>query len=327
MIDRQMQQMTRLIDDLLDISRITRNKLELRREPVELAEVLRSAVETSRPLIEACGHQLVVTVPLEPIGLDADPTRLAQAISNLLNNAAKYTNRGGTIRLGAERQGREVVVSVLDTGIGIPPEMLSRVFEMFTQVQHSSERAEGGLGIGLTLVKRLVEMHGGSVEARSEGPGKGSEFLLRLPIDEPSGSRQRAAGWSEQGPSPSGLRLLVVDDNPDVTASLELLLRILGNDVRTARDGAEALEAAEQFRPDVILLDLGLPERTGYEVAREIRRRPWGTRVTLIAVTGWGQAEERRLSREAGFDHHLVKPVVPGDLTRLLASLQGAESA
>jgi len=322
-IDRQMKQMTRLIDDLLDIGRIACNKLELRVERVELGEVLRGAIETSRPLLDASGHDFNVALPSEPIHLDADATRLAQVVSNLLNNAAKYTERGGRIRLTAERRGSEAVVTVTDTGIGIPPEMLSRIFEMFTQADRSIDRSQGGLGVGLTLARRLVELHGGTIEARSEGSGKGSEFVVRLPaIARTAREEPRPDRRSNVLDFSSSLRILVVDDNEDSAAGLGMLLEMTGNEVRTAHDGIEALGAAERFRPDVVLLDIGLPKMDGYDVARTIRRHSWGARTVLIAVTGWGEASDRLRSREAGFDHHLVKPVDIGGLMQLLAGLE-----
>lgn len=324
MMERQLAQMVHLVDDLLDVSRISRGKLELRRERIALATVLNNAVETSRPVIEACGHELAVQVPPEPVVLDADATRLGQVFANLLNNAAKYSDRGGRISLSAARQDGEVVVRVRDTGVGIPPDMLPKVFEMFTQVDRSLERSQGGLGIGLTLVKVLVELHGGSVEARSDGPGQGSEFVVRLPVEPtavpvagpPSESGERA------GP-PGTCRILVADDNVDSAASLALMLKIMGHEVRTANDGLQAVEVAAAFRPDVILLDIGMPNLNGYEACRRIREGP-GEGAVLVALTGWGQDEDRRRSREAGFDHHLVKPVDPVALAKLLASLKAA---
>jgi PAS domain S-box-containing protein len=264
-IDRQVHQMTRLVDDLLDVSRITRGKVELRKEPVELANVVTSAVESSRPLIEKGGHELSVTIPSEPVHLEADPTRLAQVFLNLLNNAAKYTDRGGRISLSAHLEGSgQVVVRVRDNGIGIPREMLPRVFELFAQVDRSMERSEGGLGIGLTLVQRLVEMHGGAVEARSDGPGTGSEFIVRLPVAAHIAAAGPAAG-AGQGGAPAPRRILIVDDNRDAADSLGMLLRLMGNEIHTAHDGLQAVEAAASFRPEVVLLDIGLPKLNGYE--------------------------------------------------------------
>jgi signal transduction histidine kinase/ActR/RegA family two-component response regulator len=319
-IERQLRQMTRLVDDLLDVSRITRGKLTLRQEPVSLGAVLTNAVESSRPLIEAAGHDLAVSLPPEPILVEADPTRLAQAFLNLLNNAAKYTPQGGRIGLSAERQGGVAVVRVRDTGIGIPALMLPHIFDLFTQVDRSLERSQGGLGIGLTLVKRLVEMHGGGVEARSEGPDQGSEFVVRLPVivmpavpsPQPSLGGERAAVAAK-------LRILLVDDNRDAAESLGLLFQVKGHDVRIAHDGVAGLEAAASFRPDVALLDIGMPRLNGYDLARRLRGQAWGQGLVLIALTGWGQEDDRRRTQEAGFDHHLVKPVDPDALQELLA--------
>jgi len=316
-IDRQVRQLSRLVDDLLDVSRITRGKVELRKEQVELSQVIQSAVEASRPLIEKWGHNLTVTVPPEPIPLEADPTRLAQVFLNLLNNAAKYTDRGGSIQLTAERDKRDVVVRVRDSGIGIPSDMLPHVFDLFHQVDPSIERSEGGLGIGLTLVQRLVALHEGSVEARSEGLGKGSEFIVRLPTINKAASQDRAK--AEQPFPTEKRRILIVDDNRDAADSLAVLLRMMGNDVHTAHDGLEAVGAAATFRPDVVLLDIGLPKLSGYEAARRIREQEGGKKMLLVALTGWSQEEDRRRSREAGFDHHMNKPVDFNILKQLLA--------
>jgi PAS domain S-box-containing protein len=319
-IDRQVHQMTRLVDDLLDVSRITRGKIELRKQRVDLATIVNSAVEASRPLIEKWSHELTVTVPPQPIYLEADPARLAQVLSNLLNNAAKYTDQGGRIGLTVERQGGQVLIRVRDNGIGISAEMQSRVFDLFTQVDLSVERSEGGLGIGLTLAQRLVEMHGGSVEARSDGPGKGSEFIVRLPM---AGDLQRkgpqGTAGGEELAAPPAQRILVVDDNRDAADSLGMLLRMMGNEVHTAHDGLEAVGAVATFQPDVVLLDLGLPKLNGYEVARRIREQEGGADILLVALTGWGQEEDRRRSREAGFDRHMTKPVEFDTLRKLLA--------
>ena len=322
-IDRQVQQMVRLIDDLLDLSRISRGKIELRKERIDLDDALQSAIETSRPLIEEYGHHLAVSLPGEPVPLNADLTRLAQVFLNLLNNAAKYTERGGQIWLSAERRGDTAVVGVRDTGIGIPPQMLPRVFEMFTQVDRSLERAQGGLGIGLTLVQRLVEMHGGSVEAHSEGAGKGSEFVVRLPVAReaaPEGPRQPAEHGATNQVRRTH-RILVVDDNQDAANSLAMLLRMKGHDVRTAYDGIEAVDAAATHKPDIVLLDVGLPRLNGFDVARRIREAEDNRNVILVALTGWGHDEDRRRSKEAGFDHHMVKPADPAALDRVLESL------
>jgi PAS domain S-box-containing protein len=320
MMERQLGQLVRLVDDLLDVSRISRGKLELRKERVELAAVVSHAVETSRPVIDSGGHQLTVSLPPEPVWLDADVTRLGQVFANLLNNAAKYSERGGSIRLAVERQGGEAVVTVEDGGIGIPPHMLPRIFDLFTQVDRSLERSQGGLGIGLTLVKRLVEMHGGSVEAYSGGHGMGSEFTVRLPVLS-AAAVQPPAGTGEPAQLPARCRILVADDNVDAADSLAMMLEIMGNEVRTANDGLQAVEAAAAFRPDMILLDIGMPRLNGYEACRAIREQPDGGRPVIVACTGWGQDEDRRRSREAGFNFHLVKPVDPTDLEALLAGL------
>ncbi len=320
-IDRQVHQMTRIVDDLLDVSRITRGKIELRKERVELAAIVNSAVEASRPIIEKWGHELTVTVPPQPIQLEADLTRLSQVLSNLLNNAAKYMDQAGCIWVTAERQDDQVLIRVKDTGIGIPTEMLPHIFDMFTQVDSSLERSEGGLGIGLTLVQRIVEMHGGTVEARSEGLGKGSEFVVRLPVAvavEGQGPREAAAD-EEEVVAPAPRRILVVDDNRDAADSLGTLLRMFGNEVHTAHDGLEAVGAAAAFQPHVVLLDIGLPKLNGYEAARRIREQKGGSDMVLVALTGWGQEEDRRRSKEAGFDHHMTKPVEFADLQKLLA--------
>ena len=324
MMERQLTQLVRLVDDLMDMSRISRGKIELRKEPVDLAAIVNSAVETSRPLIEQMGHELTVALPRQPVFVDADLTRLAQVFLNLLNNAAKYTERGGHIWLTAERQGSDVVVSVKDTGIGIAADQLPHIFEMFAQVDHSLAQAQGGLGIGLTLVKRLVEMHGGRIEARSEGRGKGTEFVVRLPVvveaSRPQGDKDK-----EKGDVKTALRILIVDDNRDGADSLAMMLKIMGNDTRTAYDGEEAVAAAAEFQPDVILLDIGLPKLNGYEACRRIREQAGGKELVIIAQTGWGQEEDRQRTHEAGFDHHLVKPVDPTALMKLLAELQAAK--
>ncbi len=317
-IARQVAAMVRLVDDLLDVSRISRNKLDIRKERVELVTVLESAVESSRPLIEKSGHELTVSLPTEPVLLDADPIRLAQVFLNLLNNSSKYTNQGGRIWLAAERQGSDAVVSVRDNGVGIPADMLARVFDLFTQVGGSLERSQGGLGIGLTLVRRLVEMHDGNIEARSNGPDKGSEFVVRLPVFVPPPQEPPPKSDGPRATALSGCRILVVDDNKDSADSLEMLLRLKGNDIRTAYDGLEAVEVAATFHPELILLDIGLPKLNGYEVARRIRQQPWGRDMILVALTGWGQDDDRRRSQEAGFNFHLVKPVELAVLEKLL---------
>lgn len=322
MIARQVAVMVRLIDDLLDVSRVSRNRLDLRKQRIELAAVVESAVESSRPFIQQCGHELTVSLPPQPVHLDADPVRLAQVFSNLLNNAAKYTKRGGHIWLTAERQGSDAIVSVRDNGIGIPADMLARIFDMFTQVDRSLERSQGGLGIGLTLVRRLVEMHDGSIEARSSGPDEGSEFVVRLPVFIKQSNEPPPRSDGPKAAALSGCRILVVDDNKDSADSMGMLLRIKGNDIRTAHDGLEAVDVAGTFRPDLVLLDIGLPKLNGYEVARRIRQQPWGRDVILVALTGWGQDEDIRRSQEAGFNFHAVKPVELAALEKLLAASQ-----
>ena len=324
-IDRQARQLTGLVDDLLDVSRITRGQINLRKQALSLAEVVTQAVETSRPLLEARRHRFDLQLPDEPIVVEADPTRLTQVILNLLNNAAKYTEEGGRIGLIVERQDAEVVVRIRDTGMGIPAEMLPRIFEPFTQVEHTLDRAQGGLGIGLTLVRRLVEMHGGTVQAFSEGRGRGSEFVVRLPIPQqalPSPVVGQAF-QPDEPKRPAGKpdlqrRILIVDDNKDSAESLTLLMRMLGHEVRMAHDGETALEIARQFSPDIVVLDIGLPRLSGLEVARRLRH-DLGLRDTLlIAMTGYGQEEDRRRSQGAGFNAHLVKPVDFGELRALL---------
>ncbi len=320
MMERQLGQMVHLIDDLLDVSRISRGKLTLRKERVALAAVVQSAVEGSRPLIEASAHRLAVALPPDPVWLEADPTRLAQVFSNLLTNAAKYTDRGGHIALTAERQGDDVVVSVRDTGIGIAPEHLPRLFEMFSQVDTALERSQGGLGIGLALVKGLVTMHGGSIEARSEGLGKGSEFTVCLPVAGGSTAPETKHPRGDQTAVRPRRRVLVADDNRDAADSLAMMLRLHGHEVHAVHDGQEAVDAAGWFRPDLALLDIGMPRLNGFEACRRIREQTWGRGVVLVAVTGWGQEEDKRRATEAGFDHHLTKPADPAALERLLAS-------
>jgi PAS domain S-box-containing protein len=322
-MERQLSQMVRLVDDLLDISRITTGKLQLRRERVELVTVVQSAAEAVRPLIDAQAHELTVALPQEPVYLDADPTRLAQVISNLLSNAAKFTDKGGHIWLTAQRQDGDVVLSVQDTGIGISAEDLPHIFEIFSQVAPALERSQGGLGIGLSLVRGFVELHGGNIQARSAGLGKGSEFSLRLPVVERPAPQALQPGTRQHQQSrcvPKS-RILVVEDNRDSADSLALLLRLMGYDTHTAQDGFEAVQTAATIRPEVILLDIGLPRMNGYEAARCIRNQVGGTNIVLIALTGWGQEEDKRRAIAAGFDHHLTKPLDPAALENLLATL------
>jgi signal transduction histidine kinase len=314
-IDRQVRQMTRLIDDLLDIARITSNKLELRKDQIQLGSVIDAAVEISRPLIEERELQFEISVPHHSLYLQGDMTRLAQVISNLLNNAAKYTDRGGKILLKTERDGSKVHISVIDTGIGIDKDMLPRVFEMFTQANEAMERSPDGLGIGLTLVKEIVEMHGGVVTASSEGRGKGSKFLISLPIiDAPVKASIARETDTKQTDSRQSFRILVVEDNLISADVLSTMLHMQGNDVLTANDGLEALQAAEKYRPEIVLLDIGLPKLNGYDVARSLRQQPWGSEMVLIAITGWGEEQEKLHCAEVGIDYHLVKPVHPTEL-------------
>jgi PAS domain S-box-containing protein len=327
-MERQVQQMVRLIDDLMDVSRITRAKLQLRKERVDLTTVVRNAVETSRPFIEMAGHELTLTLPKEPIYVEADAARLAQVFANLLNNAAKYTEQGGHVWLTVEKTSGgchpsgEAVVRVKDNGLGISAEHLPHIFEMFSQVDHSLERAQGGLGIGLTLAKHLTEMHGGTIEASSEGAGKGCEFIVRLPqMDVSSVGQQPITASSASKAATGQCKILIVDDDEDTVTSMSMILRILGHDTYSAHDGEQAIEEARLHRPDIVLLDIGLPKMNGYEVARRIRQEPWGKEVKLVALTGWGQEGDKRRSKEAGFDYHLLKPVEPDALEELLKDL------
>ena len=325
LVERQLGHMVRLVDDLLDVSRISLGKFELQKECVQLAAVVQSALETSGLLIRKMGHTLTLDVAHEPLHVHGDATRLAQVLSNLLNNSAKYTRRGGRIRLSVEQQGGEAVLTVEDNGVGIPTTLLPKVFEMFRQLDQSLERSHGGLGIGLSLVQRLVTLHGGTVEARSDGQGTGSTFIVRLPLVSSSGSSQPAAEHDLTAPI-RGFRILIVDDNRDSAESLAMLLTLTGNETQTAHDGLEALDAAERFRPDVALLDIGMPKMNGYEVCRRIRQESWGRRMVLIALTGWGQEHDKRRSLESGFDFHLVKPLDPVELENVLAGLTSTET-
>ena len=325
LIDRQIRQMVRLINDLMDVGRISRGTIDLVRERVDLARVIQGAIETSRPLIDEGGHDLTVSLPRRPVIVDADPTRLTQVFANLLNNAARYTPRGGQIELRAEQQGGELVVSVRDTGVGIPAGSLQTIFGMFSRGEGVSSGAHVGLGIGLFLVKQLVEKHGGTIEARSEGPGRGSELTVRLPIVVAQSDADAEERDAEEKLPTSDLRIVVVDDNRDAAASMALFLEMTGNTVRTAHDGEEALAVARELKPHVALLDIGLPKMDGYEVARAIRRQPGGDKMVLVAVTGWSQEKHRQRSKQAGFDHHMVKPVDPLALMKVLAGVQPAK--
>ncbi len=328
-IERQVEHLSRLVDDLLDVSRITRGRFKLKKKPVEVATFVARAIETAKPLFDARRQRLQVSMPEERLIVDGDLTRLSQIVGNLLNNAAKYTPDGGEISLRIETASRdgagaeEVLIRVKDSGTGIPPEMLSEVFDLFTQVDQALDRPHGGLGIGLALVRKLVEMHGGSVEALSDGVGHGSEFLVRLPcrieLVDVKGA-PASAGDAIKTPA-IRRRVLVVDDNEDSAETLGLALLLEGCDVETAHGGRQALELAERFLPEMVLLDIGMPGMDGYEVARSIRAQPWGADMLLVAQTGWGQEEDRRRSREAGFDAHMTKPLDYSRLMSLMARM------
>ncbi len=321
-MERQVGYLVRLVDDLLDVSRMMRGKVELRRARIDLATAVARAVETAQPVLDAQGQELIVTLPPSPVLLDADEVRLAQVLANLLTNAARYSEKPGRVWLTVEREGDEAIVRVRDEGVGIPPEQRERIFEAFAQVDSSPGRTHGGLGIGLTLVRSLVELHGGSVRAHSEGPGRGSEFVVRMPaLSEPGGALSGHVEATAPALVSSRRRVLCVDDNVDACESLGMLIRLMGHEVRLANDGIVALEAAAEFRPDLILLDIGMPGIDGYEVARRLRRQPEFERTRVVAVTGWGAAEDRARSREAGFDDHLTKPVDPRTLASLLHQL------
>ncbi len=325
MAERQVRQLVRLVDDLLDVSRITEGKITLRLQPVVLDDVVTRALETVRPLVDTRGHTLRVSLPPEPVALDADPARLAQVLGNLLGNAAKYTPSGGSIWLTAARSDHELAIHVRDTGAGLAPELLPHVFDLFVQGDGSLDRTRGGLGIGLTIVRRLVELHGGKVEARSAGIGKGSEFIVRLPIpDRVSAATPAARPASAPAAGPEALRVLVVEDNEDAAESLATILSVWGHEVRVALDGAAALEAADTWTPDAVISDLGLPGMDGYALARQLRERPALAHAVLIALSGYGRDEDRRLSADAGFDHHFVKPPDLDALARLLEQLAGS---
>ena len=321
-IDRQVGHLTRLIDDLLDVSRVTRGKLEIRRETLDLVEIVRRAADGMRPRLAAGGHDFRVALAREPIPVEADAVRLTQVVMNLLDNAGKFTPRGGTIWLSCDRGAGGAAIRVRDTGEGIASEDLPNLFQIFYQSRRGAAHVQGGIGVGLALVRRIVELHGGTIEARSAGPGQGSEFTLRLPVaDRAPVSADRAEPEGADASPPARRRILVVDDNRDSADSLALLLRLQGNDVRIAYDGPEALAVAESFRPQVALLDIGLPVVDGREVARRIRLQPWGMSAALVAVTGRGQDEDRRRSSKAGFDAHLTKPVDAPGLRALLDGL------
>jgi two-component system, sensor histidine kinase len=315
-MERQVRHLNRLVDDLLEVSRITRGIIEVKKEPLDLAAIVRAAVETSRPILDNLRHEIKLDLATEQICVVGDPVRLTQVFANLLNNAAKYTNHGGVITIASRRDGADAVVTVQDNGIGIAGNLLSQVFDMFMQVDRSTRRSQGGLGIGLTLVKSLVTMHGGSVEARSDGPGLGSEFIVRLPLLEAMTTAAESARRIHQLPS---RRILIVDDSRDGGESLAMLLRVLGAEVALAHSGRQALDVLDGFKPDVVLLDIGMPGMDGYEVARRIRANTANRHIQLIALTGWGQDEDRQRSAAAGFNHHLVKPADVEMLRQLLS--------
>lgn len=319
MMERQVNQMARLIDDLLDISRINQGKIELRQERVDLGTIVQHAVEAARPLALERAQELVVTLPERTIHVEADPTRLTQIIGNLLSNASKFTDRGGRVSLSVEQLGEDVAISIADTGIGIAESELHRIFDLFAQVDTSLERSQSGLGIGLTLVKTLAELHGGSVAVNSAGLGRGSEFTVTIPaLNGVVESPQKSSTSTSRPHQAKKQRVLIVDDNRDAAQSLAALLSIVGQETHVAFDGLEAVEAVERLKPDAVVMDIGLPKMNGYEVARQIRQEPWGKDLRLVALTGWGQDEDRRKSADAGFDGHLVKPV---DLAALLKVL------
>lgn len=326
-IDRQVHHLSRLVDDLLDVSRITLGKVKLQRQPIEINTIIARAVEASRPFIDNRRHQLTVSLPPKGIRVDADPTRLTQILGNLLSNAAKYMNEGGEIFLSTEQSLTEVAIRVRDTGIGISAEFLPRVFDLFIQGDRSMARAEGGLGIGLTLVRRLVEMHGGTVEADSKGLDLGSEFVVRLPIHDEgqkAGASDTLADWDLR--SAAKRKVLVIEDNRDGADTLAMLLRMMGHEVQIAYSGAEGLRVAGAFEPDVILLDIGLPGICGYDVAKTLRQQPGFEHTVFIAMTGYGQDDDKQRSLEAGFSHHFVKPLDPKSLAQLLESPTNGEA-
>lgn len=319
-IERQAAQLTRLVDDLMEVSRITTGRVQLRHDRIAVSGIVERAVETTRPLMDQSKHKLTVALPPQPIWLNADAARLEQVVVNLLTNAAKYTDDGGHIWLTVQQAGDECVLRVRDTGVGIAPELLPRIFDLFTQAERSLDRSQGGLGIGLALVHRLVEMHQGRVEVSSV-LGQGSEFVVRLPVVLTAASQPPAAPKATPAPTGPSLRVLVVDDNVDAAQSLALLLQLSRHEVHTAHDGPTALEAASAFRPNVVLLDIGLPKLDGYAVARTLRQQPVHKHVVLVAMTGYGQDSDRQNSRAAGFDHHMVKPVDFGKVLQILANV------
>jgi signal transduction histidine kinase/ActR/RegA family two-component response regulator len=315
-MERQLTHLVRITDDLLDVSRITQNKVGLRRERIDLRAALHSAIEATRSLLETRGHTVALDLPALPLWVDADFTRLSQVFSNLLNNAAKYTDPGGRVGVNAVVRDTRAVVTVTDTGIGIPAEMLPRVFDMFTQLQEHRDRTHGGLGIGLTLAKRLIELHNGSISVRSEGAGLGTCVTVALPVTKPAAAG-RSQGVRDASASGAPCRILVAEDNHDAAEMMQVMLQFKGHDVRVAADGVHAVEVASTFKPQIAFLDIGMPRMDGYEAARRIREL-LGRHIVLVALTGWGQDEDKHRSRDAGFDHHLTKPPEPEVLERLI---------
>ncbi len=324
MMERQLTQIIRLVDDLLDVNRISRGTFILRIERANLADIVHHALETCAPPIQDKQHRLTVSIPPAPIYVDADSARLSQALCNLLVNAAKFTPNGGEIRLDVRRNGGDAVISITDSGVGISADMIDKVFEMFTQLDRSLETSQAGLGIGLSIVQRLVEMHGGTVEARSAGLGTGSEFIVKLPVAVVQAEDFKRINTSAPVGNVNSRRILIADDNEDAADSLAMMLSMMGNETRTAPDGLAALQIGATFAPEIVLLDIGMPKLNGYDAARRIRGEPWGARLVLVALTGRSQDEDRRLSHEAGFDFHLVKPVEPAALEKLLAIVPSA---
>jgi two-component system, chemotaxis family, CheB/CheR fusion protein len=332
LIDKEAMQINRLLDDLLDISRIATGKLSFQKEPIDIATTVNAAVETSRPMINEAGHNLRISFPAQSLTVEADPMRLAQVFSNLLNNASKFTESGGDILVDVERQDGHAIVRIKDSGIGMSPELLRKVFDMFFQGDTSAARSPGGLGLGLTLARDIVEFHGGSIEARSDGPGRGSEFIVTLPLANLGGVVSADVAPSDPvttaaSQGRSGTRIVVVDDNKSHALSLQKLLQAMGHEVRVAYDGASAMKIITNFVPDFALIDLGLPRITGYDLARWLREQPQLQEVTLIAQTGWGREKDRQQARDAGYDHHLVKPIDPQQLAAILAESETKRGA
>jgi CheY-like chemotaxis protein len=326
-IDRQTQSLAHLIDDLLDVSRISRNKVTLNKQLIDVATIVRRAAATVRPLMEQKQHELILDIAEEPMVVHADPMRSEQIVANLLTNAGKYTQDGGRVTVRAQRRDAEAAIQVIDTGVGLPPEMLSRVFDLFAQADRTLDRSEGGLGIGLTVARKLAEMHGGTITVASEGLGKGATFTVRLPLsDRPLSERSPAKEPADDRGEEEKLRVLVVDDNRDTATACSMLLRQMGHEVDTAYDGIAALEHARTFHPQVVFLDIGLPGLNGYEVARSLREEGFRNEV-IVAISGYGQPDDRRRSREAGFDHHLVKPIDRAAVVNALRSSRQEETA